>query len=781
MHRKLILALSFLILGVFLFSCAESGTEPSVGPSAAYELSVTGKVTVNGSTPNSQLSVEVVSISPEGKVIEKKQSQTAFSSSQPTVNGSFSVSIKAVPKGKIVVTAYGPGYTQAVKTLVNKGGKNLSVNLDLQSATTQTVNINNGIVISSSGRKYVRIAFAKDNNGNLKPITGLSAMSSNSKVIDIGIPLEALQSNTLTVSYKDYQPSNPDDYKNFPGEETERGERLVSIGFDYLDIRDESGNNPFTQGINAWLVQGEYYRILRWIDCQQINNIRNTLGSLDEDPNKPGIQLTFYAFDTDRGVWVEAGKGTFVDNSTIDFMNQEWDYIVQNGCNPNSTSNNNNDSDPGCSEYGIFTDENSICADSNDFVVISVTNPQLQWKNLDYVVPEGGIVSCDIRVLDEDGNPISGAWVSAFSDVGCMAFAEGITDSNGTVTLEAMGYADNCQATVEVWYMMNSTSGTVNFDRGSQCWVDFIISNPFDCTVKGKVVNENNEPVSDLLVWTYASSSQAGHVYNYGMTDSNGVFSIPIACNAEGWVYAKWKFKTYNVNGSKDYDEVSDSGTVADVGTIQIVNDPPVSQVYKQSTSPQVGNPITIGVCAWDMEGNYPLSYEIKVNGTSIASGSDWDISTACRDFVYDLNAAGQYCFEAYFTDSTGKGAPSGSSYCINIDNSNHYIDLTTMGTGYYWNIDILGYTVEEVNLWILASAMDSNTLHNPSVDSINYTCSETDSGSLTPSAWGNTLCSSPACNATIDVNTRWCDFTISATDGTLSINHTKRIQVFGR
>ncbi len=769
------------ILSAFILSSCghDHGGGETTAVLKVEEVSVSGTVLADGSPPsNTVFSVEIVSLSSDGKSIDRQTTQTALSQQNLSVNGSFSAKVKAVVGGKIIVKASAPGYTEPIKTLNYKGGNTISITLDAQSVQVQTVSVQDGLVINSSGRRYVRIAFTKDGNGT-KPVLGIQAVNANSKLIDLAIPVDALQSDTITVSYRAYNPSNPDDYQNFPGDEREDGNRLVSIGFDYLKIEDENGNNPFVQGLRAQLVNGEYYRILRSVDCAQINSIRSSVGSLDEDPNKAGVQLTFYAFDSDRGVWVEAGQGTFVDNNTIDFMNSEWDTIVQNGCDPNQTSNDPNDGIASCSEYGIFTNEDDICPDnlSEAFVVVSVTNPALEWKNLDYVIPAGSTVSCRIRVVDENNQPVAGAWV--YASASCMAYINGMTDTNGEVVLETIGYNDPCTATVETWRFGYIASGTANFDSGDQCQLTLQIQDPFDCYVEGRVVDDSNQPVDGITVYTFDYVGEIPRV-GVGVTDSQGRFSIKTACNQDMVVSVKYILRGYNVNGTVDQDtfhyEISDNGTTVDVGTIQIVNEPPYGYI-NSATDPQLGSPMSLAVCAWDYENDYPISYTVSVNGSQLDQGQITQTSL-CAGASYTPSTPGQYAFTAQFADSDGRASTSNTDLVFYIEN-NHYIRTEIYATGYrddYGNNQAMAY------VYISIYAFDSDNTHTLS-QSASYTCydqngTQVASGTLIDNGWNYILCSDIWCDGTIPGNTSYCDIDITITDGTATINHTKRVNL---
>ncbi|WP_457644144.1 hypothetical protein [Persephonella sp.] len=786
--RKLTLILLVSLISTLLVSCGGGGGGGETPQIQTQSVEISGKVTINESAPtNTTFNVTANVIDKDGKVISTETTTTALNQQNSQINGSYSLKAGLVSGGKVVITAEAPGYTKATKTIDYQAGSSLTVNLDVKEVVTQTVTVNQGIVINSAGKEYVRIAFFKDQKtGKLMAKTGLQALSADSseKVLDLAIPLNKLQSGTeqLNVSYKSYTPSNPSDYQDFPGTETTEGDQLVSFGFDYLEITDQEGKNPFvsSQGITAQLVNGEYYRILREVDCVQIRNLIDTGALVDEDPAKEGIQFTFYAFDFDQGGWVTAGQGTFVENSGIDFMNTEWDTIVSSGCDPNSTSTDPTDNSAGCDEYGIITDINNICDGTDmDYVIVSVTNPALEWKNLDYIIPAGSEISCNIKVVDENNKPIAGAYVSA--NANCMAYVDGMTDSNGNVTLSTIGYSTSCTADVEAWYMMNEGAKTADFN--DNCSVTIQISNPYKCTVEGRVVDENNSPVEGMIVWTWTidhnytdiSATQYYEDFPVSVTDSNGNFSVKTKCNEQGYIYAKFESRMFNVNGTKDNDEISDDGSKVNVGTIQIKNTPPYATLYVD-TDPAVGKAIPIELCAYDMEGDYPVSYSIivKRDGSTVQTFTGQIASTTfCVTHSYTIDTEGTYSVTAELTDSKGKKGYSINDLVGNIT-TGHYLvgDISASGMRYSWE----GFT--GVSIWLWGGFEDSDITHNIS-SNVSYTCYDSGNNPVkSGSATGTDYIEAYDSGTELD-NAVYCEFTISANDGgTASFTHTKKINI---
>ncbi len=724
---------------------------------------------------NTEFRIEVVSSDSSGKLIEKKVI---------TANPQKPVSVKVKLSnngGSVTVSATADGYNKATKSFRYndpKEVKTISVKLTPIPVKTQVVNIDEGLTISSTGQKYVRFAFFRDAKGITKLAVGESEISKQSnaqKLIDVVIPLSKLQSDVeaLKVQYRDFSPSNPNDYRNFPSEQTADGKKLVSFGFDYLVITDQDGNNPFvnqsSQGLSTTRVEGEYYRILRYVDCNQINEMKESGILQDEDPNKEGIQFTFYAFDRDQGGWVEAGQGVFVSKSDISYedigddpnsVDTVWDYIIQNGCvnddpcfqNPDSTAcvDVNNDGTPedvSCSGNSVITDITNICKDGSGWVVISVTNPEFEWKNLDYVVPEGNQKCCSFQIVDESGNPVSGAYAyvnpSENSDI---EWTEGVADEEGNVTLCTLSYGNNLSG--ELWisnpYTWEFTQSSIDFNN---CPKTITLENPYKCTAEGKVVNEEGNPVSGAYVEIYDANY---FIYRWGYTDENGAYSINVPCNTDLSLTVNWSGTVYslNVNNSKGTNEKDDDGQKVVLKDFTLQNNPPEGFAYAWDYTVKAGGTVNITVCAWDWEGDYPITYQISPSeGTVNPSDGQIDSDEWCEDVTYTApNNQQDVTINVTFRDNAGKESSEVLNITVTSENSPPvgylYGSVSYDGTNYVYDIYAYFYDEDgdEIN-WSISSNCDVTLT------------SGTDSGSA--DGWGEAI-------VTYTTSTNGCEFTLS-------------------
>jgi hypothetical protein len=586
-----------------------------------------------GNYPEGLVSVVgIISVDKDGNEIDRKSISTS--------DGKFSLNIGLNSNGgSIVITVNAEGYTPGTKTIYYNSPKdfrNLMISVRIDPVAKKVVSITE-IKVSSNCENVAKINFYEGRKGYIYT----ADVSSDPLRLSVAIPVEKLQTDVenILVEYKGYKPSDPDDYQNFPGEYTDNDEQLISVGFFTLDIKDlKTGKNPFTQEISTQLVKGrgEYYRLLSFVDCQQLNKIKGVLDSLDEDPQKNGIQLSFYAFDWDKGKWVKAGVGTFVSSQDVEFekfgedintIDTVWDYIIFNGCIDNDTQtvtpyiDVNGDSlldDVSCRGNYVITNENDICTSVKPvYVVVSVTNPQLQWKNLDYIKPASGTIEFTVVVKDDEGNPVATPVFVVPSNDQCIEFAQGYTSQeNGQAHLQTLKYCDPSNAYIGyinpfTGMYVEDSQNTVTVEDGSV--INITIVNPLKCKITGVVKNEQNVPLKDIPVYAYSDYLP---FYRTVLSNNSGVYTLDAPCDVPVKVvvsYREDKALTANINGVKDGNEDNDDGSTAYMQTFVLGNYPPEGYGYLSTYSTKWGSTVEAYLYAWDYEGDLPIRYKLKL------------------------------------------------------------------------------------------------------------------------------------------------------------------------
>ena len=645
--------------------------------------------------------ITALSIDKDGKEIGK--------SNAVENNGYFGISVPiSKDGGKIVVSVNKDGFTQGTQTIKYSSPedvKKLNITIPIKPVKKRLVNLGN-INLASVDNNSVRIRFYKDSDGKIKSqvVRGISTQSQENTIMELAIPVSKLQANNSSVveiSYQGFTPSDPEDYKNFPGEDYIEGGELISFGFDWLDIKDPTtGGNPLAQGnISPQLARqelGEYFRIFRYVDCYQLRKLKKSLDTLDINPNKEGIQYIFYAYDWESGAWLKAGEGVFVNGSTDyyvmgeddDKIDTAWDYIIKNGCindvpcsqNSNSSAcvdvnNDGNPEDVSCSGNNIITDEDQICASGREtYVVVSSTNPDLSWKNLDYIKPAEKVVECQITIKDEDGNPVATNIYVKPDNNNCISTWYGTSSAKGEATANVLKYCDPADGVISVVnpYTHRYMSNVKEVTFGEGCKVSITVPNPNKCQVEGKVVNKDTgsaRPDIDVVL----ESAQVGF-YKYTTTDQNGYFSENVPCNSDINIHIANKGIQFNVNGVLESNESQDNNNKVVLKDIQTTNIPPEGYGEVLSKIVKAGDNIKARIYGWDRDGKYPINYTIavKLDGNTVKTVTG-QLNSAEENIqipTNDISDEGTYKLYLILEDSEG-----GKSYDIYIGDVQIYVN----------------------------------------------------------------------------------------------------------
>lgn len=691
--------------------------------------------------------VQIVSIDKNGNEIDRK--------SITTTNGKFSINAGLDDNGGfIVITVSADGYTPGTKTITYNSPEdfnNLVIAVRIDPVTKKIISINE-ISVSEKREKVVKVNFYKDSKGNIYTSDKISKKSTDKLELSLAVPIKKLQTDTdkLLIEYKSYKPSNPDEYQNFPGEYADNGEQLVSVGFFTLDIKDpKTGKNPFVQNVSPQLVknQGEYYRLLSFVDCNQLLKIKNSLGSLDEDPDKNGIQLTFYAFDFDKGAWVEAGEGTFVSSPDVQYekfgedqntIDTEWDYIIFNGCvNAPECSASNLDSeacidvngdnileDVSCEGNYVILNEDDICTTIKPvYVVVSVTNPELEWKNLDYIKPSTNTIKFTVVAKDDENNPVA-LPVSLIPDNECIEYISGYTsESQGKAKLETLRYCDNTFAHIEY---INPYTGDVGQTSSRIIQDNDVITislvNPLKCKLYGTVLDEANNPKRNIPVDVFAETT---NFFRGLFTDNDGKFETNVPCNIPLSVAVSYDYqnlKHANVDGKVNFDEDNDNGREAYLKNIVETNKPPEGYVYLSTYATKRGSTVYATVVAWDFEQDTPITYRLDLvdNDTAVKSytgsiqynygGANISIDTSQ---LPDKEAS--YKVQLFLEDSKGKSKIMDFGFLHITPQDQNLPPVIT----YFYALPTTAKPGEEIGLYGSAYDLDSETVSSQ----VHYQC----------------------------------------------------------
>jgi hypothetical protein len=529
---------------------------------------------------------------------------------------------------------------------------------------------------------FVSIAVVKDPSTDKQQILSgqelKTQLRKNSNLItvwqlDINKQLLKQQDTTaLIASVNNYDPTNPEHMKKFPTDVRQDGQKLISAGFDFVDVRDQSGK-PFTlkanQGVTLQGVKSQAFpasfRVKR--------SVSGNLIKCDEDPNKDGVQIGFYYMY--QGTWRFLGYATIYDSS---------------GNTPTSISSTR-------TYYAIVTDQ-----DVKDEIALN------NYINFDQVLTACTTnvkkFSFEVDLVDESGNPVDG-----YVDI---IYDNNYTYGSANKKFEVITTDGNIDLNkLKIYYWTYYDNKYIN---GSVCNPDgnnpnyyickITVVNPYKCTVKGKVVDENGKGLANKYVYSDISLSSA-------TTDTNGSFTLgKVKCNQDGTLYAGYYYsnsnRKFNVNGTTDSNnEQSDDSKTAVLKDIQYKNSPPVAYAMSGISIVKTGGTLPLSGNAYDPDGD-PITYSWTAKDSNNNNCGTFDDSTKQNPTWTAPSTAGECTITLTVSDGTYE--------------SQKTIDITVTQDGVYLNISYAypeKYSVKTgKQLRLYSSAVAYNYLNGNSI-----------------------------------------------------------------
>jgi hypothetical protein len=439
---------------------------------------------------------------------------------------------------------------------------------------------------------FVSIAVVKDPSTNKQQIlsgqelkTQLRKNSNLITVWQLDINKQLLKQQNITAliaNVNNYDPTNTEHMKKFPTDINQDGQKLVSAGFDFVDVRDQSGNT-FTlqadQGVKLPGVKSqeypEKYRVWKSID--------GSLIKCDEKRDKEGVQIGFYYMY--QGSWRRLGYATIYDKKSKNPVTS-IDQI-----SPTETY------------YAIVTDQ-----DVQDEIALN------NYFNFDYVLGacQEDVKSYDIEVklVDQDGDPVDGYVNIYYGNIYAYGPAnKKITLITNDNTLEPSKLIIYYRTYFDYKYINGSGYCKTDNNNSNYYICEIPVTNPYKCTVKGKVVevvNGKKKPLDSLYVFSNISLSSA-------ITNADGSFTLEkVKCNQDGdlyiYYYGSDTTAKFNVNGvkDKDYNEISDNSRTVDLGEIPIPrkNNPPVAYAWSYTSTVEAGKQLYLYGYGYDPDGD---------------------------------------------------------------------------------------------------------------------------------------------------------------------------------
>ncbi len=277
--------------------------------------------------------------------------------------------------------------------------------------------------------------------------------------------------------------------KRFPAESDDKGNKLMSAGFDFVNIVDQNGKTfnlskqTSSQNIKTNALPTNY-RIKRLVSKDLIK--------CDENKNKEGVQIGFYWFTNNS--WVKIGEATIYGGS--------------------------NESDAKQIKDTNDTNYQYLWAVLTDNDIYQNTLPMDRYYNLDYVVTSCGTpqeLTLKLNVKDDKGNPIAtfgyyydgGFYTDVISntDIKITIPAGGSFNKNNLQVYDPFNYSPISQSQKECSQPDNKTV---------RCNIK--IENPYSLTLSGELVDEQGKPIANRYIYT----SQGQHT----TTGTDGKFSL---------------------------------------------------------------------------------------------------------------------------------------------------------------------------------------------------------------------------------------------------------------
>lgn len=697
-EQKYIFFLVLLSVFTLLFTgCGGGGGAPSQPPSqppgptpSAVRVNISGSATglsslVGASKAQTQTGAPLANATVEITVRDEANNNTINVTALTSQNGTFTapvLGLKENSSGYMVITVKKPGFADWSKRIDFEKPSDINIQAELDAVITAIATRDNAVFSASTGQKVIKFGLFKTARGQKLLKTGraveLTKQQGQNPHIEIEIPVDVIPPNvnSLVASLNSYDPTNKDEASRFPGQYRDSsGRPMVSLGFDFMDIRTDAGET-LSAAIKKAVREGrlkksqaeEYITITRWIygdNCRSLLRDDNDIAT-QYGVDTTGFNVPVYAYSSVRGLWDLLGVGTVdIDEDGLD---TNGDGINDD---PDDVIDPDNDGILDASDYQAHCQNKGYEA-----IVIKIKAADFQnnwnWCNLDYVVIERPVEICIEKTFKySDGTPVEGLWVSLYDDVDSsndtqwsFGYAWGSTDSSGYVKLTTtltssttdrdltgkIGYYD------PYTYEWKEEPEPVTLGESPNCTpMTNTITRPQLCQVEGYVKDETGAGVANQYIYIYSLDS---YYWKYAYTDNSGKFLMDAKCNEEQQVYAGWSWSavaTFNPDGTARGYERSDDGTKVILYDITLENQAPYAYGWLSSSSIFAGQSITAYIYGWDNECDTPLSWKITGHPSGDITGTWNDCWGYTEQNITFNTQGGTYNLTLSVTDSKGK------------------------------------------------------------------------------------------------------------------------------
>lgn len=564
--------------------------------------------------------------------------------------GGFAAQVPLLDTGGfVIVTASKEGFTQFQKRVDYSTPNNIELKAALQGLNVAFANISSGSSalaagVGKSSAPSFSFAVVKFPNGVKKALAGkairAAKASGASSELEINIPASSLPGvSKLKGELNTFEPAK--DSEQFPGSYTgvvgNKEGKMVSLAFDFMKITNADTGENLGEVAKKLVKSGvrkaadSATTVTRSIYTSSCDNL------FIEDYNKTatGRQVPVWSLNPSTGKWVFIGEGTIVDSNGDVIADPFPGVDATAGASPTPAT--------GC-KTGTYRLK----------IMVSNTEFAKSWWNLDHIVFDTPTEVClkgkfqytngepfKNLYLSLNGSNIDYQWGKTDATTGEYTLTSVLLNKNSSDRKGRLTYSDENG---------NYTGVDVTLASAPTCGSYSKLDFTKPCEVSGKLVDDAGKGVP--YRWL---NLQGNNFYRGASTDSTGAFSSLVACNSDIGVYlgGSNKLTSFNVNGVAAGDEVTDDAVKGVVKDLTVPNIPPSGYVYLSQRSIKTTGSLTADISAYDEDGNYPISYNLKIGTNSYPGSIDGTTTYSATKSISGL-AVGNYNVELVFTDSKG-------------------------------------------------------------------------------------------------------------------------------
>jgi hypothetical protein len=545
-------------------------------------LSITIAGTGGEALSVNSLQITVDLLGEDDTSLEQKTLQAAASDGSNTnLRSTASLSLEGAKS--LVVNVSHPGYTSYSRRIAAE--EVVYLNAELQAVEEVTVSMTQTASIS----------------GAMVDGFTLSLTASGTEGdIQIGIPRSLLPEGTtsVTAELKSFDPNDPSDAQNFPGEYADTdGNNLVSVAFDYANIRTAEGQSltalakartaSQTDGVSVFsTAAAEPVIINRDIPASSCVTLTR-LG--DADAESAGFQIPVYSFDSNRGLWELLGYGT-----VYTAFGALIDTVDETECEAN----------PYVLEIAVSSD-----------IFLS------QWWNLDYpLIFSQPVKYCaKVQLQNDAGLSLKGIHGFHYGATATFASEYFVTDDSGMALLEveAADAGDTLTTHIAVFGEANYYGEAV---LGKDCMSPqaqiLQVNLPRLCQIRGTLEYPDGTPATRYPVLAVPEVYALGDYIDFSASGPSGEYWLNASCDKDYLVTVYGSEDEtnvlVNVDGNAAANEKSDNGDVAELNTV--IATPIPTNLYSSAYS-TVDKRILLFILAH--RDNFPMTYNLSVENAA--------------------------------------------------------------------------------------------------------------------------------------------------------------------